>query len=97
MAARVNQEQVWGRVLSPSLDDIKPEAARAILAMRLKKSDVERIYELSAFANQRPLDEVEGAELEALLDVGHLLTLMHSRARMALKRRPARGGRRKSA
>ncbi len=86
---------LWDRVTSPGLINLPPEAARSILRMKLKRSVIERIHELSAITRKGRLIKSQRAELDLYLQIGHLLTLMHSQARLAL-RAPARK-RRKSA
>jgi len=91
-----NKDILWDRVISPSLSRMSAPAARAILTIRLAKSEIKRFTLLSSRAKRGTLTENERAEMELYLDIGNLLTLMHSQARIALKRRRSRS-RRKAA
>jgi hypothetical protein len=86
----------WSGVMSPALDKLKPEAARALLELKFTKAQLARMHELSGLSKQGRLTEEQSAELEKYLQLGHMLTLLHSKARMALKKGTPRG-RRKSA
>jgi hypothetical protein len=88
---------IWKRVASPGLSDLSPEAARAILRMKFDQRDVERIHELSAKSKQGTLTDTQRGQLDLYLQIGHILTLMHSKARMALKSGGVRKQQRKSA
>jgi len=64
--------------------------------MKFAKADLDRIHDLGVMAKRNALSEEQRAELGGLLQLGSLLTQMHSRARLALKR-PNPPARRKSA
>ena len=63
-----------------------PEAARALLGMKLSSADVERVNELSAKAREGTLTEAEGRELDNYLNVGRALELLKTKARASLQR-----------
>ena len=86
----VNKDVLWERALSPSLTGLTSSAARAILGVRFSKADIERFNFLSRRAKRGTLKESQRVELELFLDLGNLLTLMHSQARIALKRQRSR-------
>jgi hypothetical protein len=88
-----NKDAVWDRVLSPTLTGLSAPAARAILGVRFGKSDLQRFNFLSTRAKRGTLRDSQRLELELYLDIGNLLTLMHSQARMALKRQRSRSRR----
>jgi hypothetical protein len=71
--------------------------ARFVLSMRLAPDVVERVRELSAVYKRRRLTDDERRELDFYLNLGSMLTIMHSKARVTLKRPLARSARRKSA
>jgi hypothetical protein len=90
------------RTLIPPLDELKPAAAKAVLQMKFSRRDRRRINELSALARQGTLSEAQADELDFYLNLGSILTILHSKARVALKRRSDNGAahnraRRKSA
>ena len=74
----------WTQLLSP-LDDLSPEAARVILRIKFSKTQVARIDRLIAKSREDALNASERLKLESYLQFGNLLTLMHSKARMALR------------
>jgi len=57
----------------------------AILDFDFPPADVRRMNALAAKARQRTLSEVEEAQLENYRDVGRLLELLQSKARLSLK------------
>lgn len=90
---------VWGRVLDLGKPGLDADAARALLRMKFKRRDVARIQELSALANEGHLTGEERAELDGYLAIGSFLTILHSKARMALRGEsatPPRKARRKA-
>ena len=68
------------------LDDLTPQAAKGILRIRFSKSDQARVKALIARSKRSELTREQEAELDGYLKLGSLLTIMHSRARMALAR-----------
>jgi hypothetical protein len=81
----------------PDLDGLTAEKARALLTVKFSKADIARVTKLSALARKGTLTDEQRSALEGYLQFGHFLTLLHSRARMALKRRGSSALRRKSA
>jgi hypothetical protein len=77
---------IWGRVVKPGQGDLKPEAARAILELKLNDGDLRRADELSEKARQGTLTPEERAEIEELIRVDHELAVLKSRARLSLQR-----------
>jgi len=96
MPARPGSALSIQRSLSRSFRVVTPEAARSILRMKLSKADRDRAHELALKAQTGAMSAGERSELEFYLKLGSLLTLMHSKARIAL-RQPAPRARRKSA
>jgi hypothetical protein len=74
------------RVVRPRLANMTPEAARAILALRLDEKDRERMSELQAKNKAGQLAPEEGGELESYLRVGSFLDLMRAKALGSLKK-----------
>ena len=90
MAAMANASAVWNRVIDPNWIDLEPEAARSILRLKFTRSDQARIRALGSIARAGKLTDAERGELDFYLHVGGMRTIMHSKARRALKRFPAR-------
>jgi hypothetical protein len=63
-----------------------PEAARFLLELGLSAADQKRMMDLSAKASAGTLSDTEGQEIDTYLLAADLLTILHSRARMALSR-----------
>jgi hypothetical protein len=74
------------RVVLP-LGDLQPAAADALLRVKFNRRDQKRINDLSALAQRGALSHAQAEELDFYLDLGNLLMLLHSKARMALGRR----------
>jgi hypothetical protein len=77
------------RVVESSLSQLAPATAKAILRLRFGKSDLRRMNELSALAQEGSLSPTQRRELEVYDRVGQILGVMQSKARMSLNK-PAR-------
>jgi hypothetical protein len=77
---------IWSRVFNLGQRDMDAEAARTVMRLKFKRSDIARINRLSALARDGDLSEEERHELEGYLTIGDILTILHSKARMVLKR-----------
>ena len=76
---------IWQRVIQPERNDLRPEVAEAILRLKFVQSDLDRMNLLAAKAREGSLTEAERRELEEYEQVGILLSIMQSKARLALK------------
>jgi hypothetical protein len=76
---------IWGRVLDVRRDDLTPEAAAFLLKLDFRESDHARLHELAGKAQDGSLTPDERAEYQDYVRVGHLLALMQSKARVALR------------
>ena len=74
------------RANSIEFDELEPAAARAIMRMRLSAPDLARVRRLSEAASEGDLSTTERRELKLYLQVGHVISLMRSEARLALQR-----------
>ena len=90
------EANIWLRALPPDIERLTPQAAKALLQMKFRRRDVERINRLCARAGRGKTSEAERDELDLYIKLGNVLTLLHSKARIALKRGSSRA-RRKSA
>src|SRR5438067_2777350 len=77
---------IWKRVMAPGLDDLKPAVARALLEMKFNDRDLKRIHYLSGLARRGALSEAQAYELDVYLNLGNMLGILHSKARVALRR-----------
>ena len=86
-ASTISQEtEILSRVIAPDNPSFSSEAARSILALGFGDEDNERMNLLAAKARQGNLDSQDESLLNAYLLVGSLVDLMHSKARLSLKR-----------
>jgi hypothetical protein len=80
-----------------SLDDLGPSAAKELLRVQLNKTQQSRITRLLVRGQKGSITDGERRELDTLVRFANFLTLVHSKARIALKKQPLRTPRRKSA
>ena len=90
-ATTPNEIALLNRLIRPDRNGLSAAAARAILAINFDTADRDKMRDLSAKARAGTLSAVERAEIESYERVGHLLDLLHSKARQSLKR-TGRGG-----
>lgn len=69
--------------------DFTLEAADSILALHFRDADIQRMNDLAAGARTGTLTEDEQAQLHGYLFVGAMVDLMHSKARLSLKKSAA--------
>ena len=87
--AGTSEVAILGRVLQPEQATLSVAAARAILDLGFSRADKERMRQLSAKAQEGALDADEQAEINNYERVGHILSLMKTKARRSLKGRGA--------
>ena len=81
-----NEATLLNRLIRPERNGLSASVARAFLAINFDEADRARMRDLSAKARAGTLTEPERAEIESYERVGHLLDLLHSKARRSLKR-----------
>lgn len=84
-AIESHEAEILRRVVDPQRAGWTPETANAILALTLPQGDAERVNELAEKACAGELSAIEERELEDYRQVGRLIELMKSRARLSLK------------
>jgi hypothetical protein len=84
--AATNEVAILSRVLEPDEVPLSPEAARSILALKFRPRDRARMRELSAKAREGTLTPDEKTEIDSYEKVGHLLSLLKARAKVALQK-----------
>jgi hypothetical protein len=84
-----SEAAILSRVIRPESGTWSRQAAESILEFDFPPADVRRMNALAAKARQGALSAAEEAELENYRDVGRLLELLQSKARLSLKRRHA--------
>jgi len=84
------ESSVWDRLVEPSWNDLSAEAAEGILRLRFAQSDIDRMNALSALAREGALSVEQQEELEDYVQVGQMVSILHSRARIVLKNQRGR-------
>ena len=87
--ARTSEGAIFSRVLEPEKGTLSAAAAKTILDLDFNQVDKDRMRELSAKAREGILTDEEQAEINNYERVGHILSLMKSKARLSLKVRGA--------
>jgi hypothetical protein len=72
------------RVFEPGTPNLPPEAARSFLQIRFSDADTARMTTLATKGRQGGLTAEERDELEGYLQVGMLIDLLQSKARISL-------------
>ena len=83
--AGISEAAIFGRVLEPEEATLDVAAARAILDLDFKQTDKDRMRALLAKAKKGTLTAKEKVEIDNYERVGHMLSLMKSKARRSLK------------
>jgi hypothetical protein len=78
---------IFSRVLEPDRGTLTAAAARAILDFDFSQVDKDRMRQLSFKAREGTLTAEEQAAIDSYERVGHILSLMKSKARRSLKGR----------
>jgi hypothetical protein len=86
-SAETSEVAILSRVIRPDEDDLPAAAARAILKIDFEEKDRRRMNELARKARAGTLTRKEREAIDNYDRVGHVLALMHSKARRALKKR----------
>jgi hypothetical protein len=76
---------ILSRLIEPERKGLSPDAARYILSLQFQDPDLARMKELAGKAQEGALTAGEEVELENYRHVGHLLTLLRSKARVSLR------------
>jgi hypothetical protein len=82
----LTEATIWERVLDVPEGDLTPEAATFLLKLDFREEDHARMHELAVKAQDGTLTPEERAEYQDYVRVGHLLALIQSKARVALRK-----------
>jgi hypothetical protein len=86
-SASLNFEPViWARLIQTQKEPISPEAARYLLSLDFSEADHSRMQVLMDKSNEGTLTSDEDAEFDGYVNIANVLSVMHSRARIALRR-----------
>jgi hypothetical protein len=75
---------ILGRLLDANKGGLSPELARYILTLGFGEEDQARMTDLASRNQEGALAGEEKQELDGYVKAGHLLALLHSKARKAL-------------
>jgi hypothetical protein len=76
---------ILSRVMQAHTMSFTPDVARSLLQLQFGQVDIDRMNVLAEKNRQGVLTEAERQELQNYLLVGHLLDLLHAKARAMLK------------
>ena len=80
---------IFGRLIERGRTEMAPSLARYVLSLGFDKNDQVRMGQLAERNQLGELSTAERDELMSFVKAGHLLALLHSKARKLLKRKPA--------
>jgi len=83
-ATRNTEAAIWTRIVHPD-GKLTPSAARAILKLSFPDRDRQRMHTLAAKARAGTLTPDDEFEIDNYERVGHLLSILKSKARKTLK------------
>ena len=81
-----SEAAIFGRVVANGSQILSPELARYVLGLTFAEQDKARMHELAVGNQDGALSSVEKEELHNYIKVGHLLAVLQSKARQALKK-----------
>jgi hypothetical protein len=87
------ESAIWGRLLGPAGTTFSPAAARAILEIDFPQADKDRMHQLAAKARKGTLTAEEQDEIDCYGRIGSFISIMKSKARIALRRVEGNGSR----
>ncbi len=91
MATTVSEAAIFERIVMPDEPGMSNEAAKSILAMGFSSGDRDRMQILAERAREGSLTPDEREEIDSYERVGHYLGILHSKARIAIKRNTQSG------
>lgn len=81
-----SEADILSRIIEPDKPELPAGVARVILKWKFSEADHERMHDLLERAKAGKLTRREKAEAENYERVGHLVSILKSKARMSLKR-----------
>ncbi|MGO9919679.1 MAG: hypothetical protein ACLQIB_33925 [Isosphaeraceae bacterium] len=87
---KTSEIAIFARLIKVDQGDLARDLARYILTLGFNEDDQARMRELAERNQEGALASDEREELENFVKAGHLLALLHSKARRSLKARKGR-------
>ena len=81
----ITEADVLDQVVGCDEENLSPEAAQSLLDLKFNREATQKIRQLLAKNNRGTISAEERVTLEKYLRVGHLLDLLHAKARLSLK------------
>jgi hypothetical protein len=81
-----SEAAIFGRVFANGRQTLSPELARHVLGLSFGGEDKARMHELAVGNQEGALSAEDKEELHNYINVGHLLAILQSQARQALKK-----------
>ena len=78
---------IFARLIKADSSDLSRELARHVLTLGFDENDQARMSALAARNQEGVLSPEEREELQSYVKAGHLLALLHSKARKSLKQK----------
>jgi hypothetical protein len=85
--AGTSEVAIFGRLLSNAKGQMSPHLARYILTLGFSDEDQARMHDLATRNQEGALTPSEHEELMNFVQAGHLLALLHSKARKSLRKK----------
>ncbi|MBI2928523.1 MAG: hypothetical protein HYY24_22875 [Verrucomicrobia bacterium] len=89
MNATVTPARLLGDIVEPLGRALTPSSAREILSIRASEAARGRVAELAERCNRGTLTTEERAEYQLFVEVGDIVALLQTRARIYLSEHPA--------
>jgi hypothetical protein len=84
---KTSEIAIFGRLIRSDDGDLARELARYLLTLGFEEEDQARMRDLAARNQEGALSPDERDELQNYVKAGHLLAMLHSKARKSLKKR----------
>jgi hypothetical protein len=76
---------IWARLVEAPKEPVPPDAARYLLSIQFSEADHARMQELMDKSEEGALSADEESELDSYVNITNFLSVVHSRARVALR------------
>jgi hypothetical protein len=87
--SKTSEIAIFARLIRADDGDMAPELARYLLTLGFPDEDQSRMLELAERNQNEALTGEDREELDNYVKAGHLLALLHSKARKSLRREKA--------
>ncbi|HBI46304.1 MAG TPA: hypothetical protein DDY78_26145 [Planctomycetales bacterium] len=85
--SRISEIAIFARLIKVESGGLSRELARHVLTLGFEEADQARMSDLATRNQEGELSPEEQEELQSYVKAGHLLALLHSKARKSLKQK----------